>query len=104
MKVRNGFVSNSSSSSFLMYGIVAEEDDLNIKDSEDLYDIAEDLFENELTIYANDNINGIYIGASWDSIKDDETGAEFKSRIESIFKYTLKKDVKCSTIEDSWYD
>lgn len=64
MKIRMGFVSNSSTSSFLIYGT----DDISSEE----YDLISDKYYKEIDYYCP-----YYIGYSmeiiWDSIKDDET-------------------------------
>jgi len=103
MKVRNGFVSNSSSSSFLIYGTtIPIEGEYNWKIREDL--------ENQinekglkLEFHYVDYYDGfIYIGMSWDCIEDDETGAEFKKRVEKECEKLLDKRVDCETFECAW--
>jgi len=47
----------------------------------------------------------IYIGMSWDKIKDDETGRQFKDRVESLIKDCLaNQTIVCETLESAWYD
>jgi hypothetical protein len=87
MKTRSGFVSNSSSSSFLIYGTTVPDDG----DIDDLWgDIEEKLATAELKGYevtgGPDGSDCIYIGKSWASIGDDETGKQFKNRIETELK------------------
>ena len=86
MKTRLGYVSNSSSSSFCIVGIVTELDGDFKQDKDDSdydYDFVERICKNL------DFHRGIYdysedrwiIGKSIKSMKDDETLASFKKRI-----------------------
>lgn len=125
MKIRQGFVSNSSTSSFLMYGI-------GIDSIEDLIKALgmpspeENEYENDLAIeallskklgkekyktiieknkieffnYPEDE--GWWIGASWATVKDDETGKQFKERIQKAIDDTFKEKIKCNTHEEAW--
>jgi hypothetical protein len=100
MKIRNGFVSNSSSSSFLMYGIF--DDDLDYSEREDLASQATDL-----GLHAWNLDHGIYIGLSWDEVANDETGAEFKDRVQRLLVMLLErdpKDLQIRTHQEEWYD
>ena len=123
MKTRNGFVSNSSTTSFCIYGVCIDLDDIreevrknfNIKsddgdvDYDEDYDeyqydnVIEDMAEKDgLECHSPYHDSTKYIGISWASIKDDETGREFKQRIEdTVKKFT---DVECTTYEEAWYD
>ena len=164
MKVRNGFVSNSSSSSFCIYGFEASmpeaDEAIDIlkkikKDNPDFFNkcvnkkIAEykerckrnDYYKSDLAMYeliANIDDESIfsddetknkledflsddaenfysllglsyhamdydcYAGRDWSSVRDDETGLQFKQSVEAIAKYLTKS--KCSTIEEAWYN
>lgn len=96
MKTRNGFVSNSSTSSFCIYGAMVDRNKVN----------EEEMEKWGLEVYYGDSNweqDKIYVGKSWSSIKDDETGAQFKKQIESLLKRLFDID-KCSTIEKAWYD
>lgn len=100
MKIRNGFVSNSSSSSFCIYGAYFEMGDLiervkkmnllteeqleEMEESEEWYDIDNFLSEKtELEIYSDYENECFWIGKSWTSVGDDETGRQFKDGIET---------------------
>ena len=97
MKIRKGFVSNSSSTSFCIYGI-------------HVYDPADDLYEEaeELGLFVRGDQcgDGLYIGKSWTRIGDDETGKEFKESAQVIVNKLSLPDSKkvCSTIQEGWFD
>lgn len=99
MKTRHSLVSNSSTTSFCIYGTeverrVVEEDPQRYK--------AEELEDH----YGNPNYGdeNIFIGISWCNIKDNETGAEFKKRVKDALEKWLGKEVECSTIERAYND
>lgn len=114
MKIRAGFVSNSSTCSFQIYGIVEDvseitellqQKDIMPKDIEDDYDW---YMESEGQKFFADkglDVGLVYeceyvtIGKSWDQIGDDETGKQFKdsilAAIVEIFGEEMKK--KCDT-------
>lgn len=135
MKIRSGFVSNSSSSSFLIYGIQIDEDaaqdavkkaiknghifkdydgnEMTFEDivNEGMYEVTERLCSilpktSSLSIEAPSNYDSIYVGASWDSVKDDETGKEFKNRVFNDIKALGLKVNKTDlgTHAESWYN
>lgn len=109
MKIRNGFVSNSSSSSFLIYGAYMDSDKvreaaakvegMNPEDV-DLYDVC---FEG-LEAHSPDYSDGVYLGLSWDSIGDNQTGAEFKKSVADALEKLFGEPVKCCTHSESWYN
>ena len=135
MRVRFGFVSNSSASSFLIYGVYLEDmSGVTIGD-----EMAASMLE-EINAYrskyssapytsiedwASDDFNGVihgiaksigvayesmpecdgaFIGASWDEVGDEETGAQFKERVRAALVPVLGEDVRCGTIQEAWYD
>ena len=121
MKIRNGFVSNSSTSSFCIYGTTVKRDKIysakifEALDEEDRrYDgweiLEEALEEFNLIEYSDSDWSSVYIGRSWPTIKDDQTAREFKKIIENDIRAFFDKhlpgeklDLSCSTHEEAWY-
>ncbi len=102
MKIRLGFVSNSSTSSFLIYGVCVD-----IVDSDEIEE-AMDAMETSLDTH-NPYGENTYIGISWEEVKDDETGAQFKARVEKAVNSVLDKvdysgERKFTTHEEAWSD
>ena len=44
-----------------------------------------------------------YIGRSWDSVGDDETGKQFKESVETKLAEMLGKKVECCTVSEAWH-
>jgi hypothetical protein len=91
MKIRSGFVSNSSSSSFCILGIVLPED----FDEEKFEEIDEKLWSNrndkdsfylETQCGISDYYDCRLIGKSPDAMKDDETLIQFKEKVVEAIK------------------
>jgi len=105
MKTRNGFVSNSSTSSFLIYGAFFEEEYI-VKHYGD-HDGFEEAFKGSKVAVVYPCVeydSGLYVGLSWDAIEDNETGGQFKEKIKTAIEKVIGKDVECSTHEDAGYD
>lgn len=123
MKIRNGFVSNSSSSSFCIYGIYIKEKDIltceelhkkglidTVNENDEDFDAIDSALtkiglSTHLTPWSCDE-ESVYIGVSWQTVKDDETGAQFKERVEHLVKQVVKKPqkIKCESFEEAYND
>ena len=91
-----GFVSNSSSTSFCIWGAYISGFEGRL--SELLTLIKDTGLEYHQTPW-----NSIAVGRSFSSIKDDETGAQFKQGIVDKLKELGLAD-KCNVCEEAWYD
>lgn len=131
MKIRSGFVSNSSSSSFLIYGTILDQSELKelfftqINDDPELQtQYTKDLLTEELdddldyfeimervssalppnfVIESPYDGDTFFIGRSWDSVGDDETGRQFKRSVEDTIN-ALIENRQYDTHTEAWYD
>jgi len=95
MKIRLGFVSNSSSSSFMIYGVYLPAE---------FYEKAEGC---GLTVDGEGE--DLYcFGLSMDEIGDDETGKQFKKRAHDLLKkFCMDNGIDCPEPEvhtEAWFD
>jgi len=100
MKGRNGFVTNSSSTSFCIVGKFIHEEDLYIdkivevfnkldannqvtKDDviDDLYTIVETI-STTIDVHGGDDCGGYWVGLDISKLQEDETLSAFKSRVQ----------------------
>lgn len=112
MKIRTGFVSNSSSSSFMIYGIMIDHSKFTemfktyLKEGYD-YVEPDDVITREtgLTwLHTPDGEDQWCIGRSWDDIKDDETGRQFKADVETKLSKLGLNTTTIGTKERAWYN
>lgn len=89
MKIRLGYVSNSSSSSFCLFGYAIAEDAVD----EEIYEGIAGRCTRQSGLnyaYGIDQYNGsTCVGLGPESIRDEETGLEFKERIFAAIKATF---------------
>ena len=111
MKIRTNFVSNSSSTSFMIFGIRLFETDLEkltntgyIKDHYETEKGEQLLNETDIGLVNDCDGNVNWIGRCYSTIKDDETGKQFKESTIIKISTLLGKDVSCSLISESWYN
>ena len=101
MKTRNGFISNSSSTSFCICGYYLEKDYFDIDDNPNLHKLGIESYHSP-----NDDDAG-YIGISIDKMEDSETLSDFKERCGNILKELDSEyfqNCKPNIIYDGWYD
>ena len=105
MKIRNGFVSNSSSTSFCIYAAEITQDEFDALDTQEFGQKMKELGLRDWCSNPDRGDNEVFIGRSWDSVKDDETGKQFKESIQKSVKELLGKDkLEFFSHEDSWYN
>ena len=110
MKERNGWVSNSSSSSFLIYGVYLSDETLkkyigDDQDDDHLEDLCKKTGDKRIVYYSPYDTGRAYIGASPDKIRDDETGGQFKASVEKAIRELFKdENLKFGYHQEAWYN
>lgn len=103
MKMRTGFVSNSSSTSFCIYGIYVD-----YKKAINKLNNGKECYEPPLPkgfcSYQRPYDDDFYIGKEWSTIGDNETGLQFKKSVEEELTKLFEEPIRCSTYADGWYD
>lgn len=98
MKTRLGFVSNSSTTSFCIYGTSFSSEDFRAAQEDTSMPNADiwDFVENNSSLSLNVMEDTYYIGEEWCTIGNDETGSQFKARVEA----ELRKLLPSSLLQD----
>lgn len=125
MKARGGFVSNSSTTSFCIYGVYFEDLHQLVEDNQKLKEaILKQDPETDLDNYGDYDMSevisdivglpyypapydndGAFFGRKYSTIDDDETGAEFKKSIrDSIKEFIEVEDKDFGTHDEAWRD
>ena len=116
MKTRNGLVSNSSTTSFCIYGAQLEYDkieklkkflaigDEDIRNGELAEKFNYESPTKDLCIELTSAFDGeqLYAGRSWSCIGDDETGKQFKDSVEKAIESIIGEKIKCGTHNEAW--
>ena len=94
MKVRTGFVSNSSSSSFCIFGAVLPENTEEISLPSEL----------EYSYGISDYYDSILVGTAPWNMKEDETRKQFEERVTKEIKKTFGPNIECRWHIDGGYN
>ena len=120
MKIRSDFVSNSSSTSFMIIGCALDRIDIQESiantpatnsgenNEYDEYDMLEKIESYGLTVRRgiNDYYDMFVAGLEYDDMKDNETKSEFENRVKTLLKkvFPKKLDVNVQLCVDAGYD
>lgn len=108
MKIRQGFVSNSSTTSFCIYGtrMSAPYDEQR---EDEFYDADDELCEkcDKLGLYCNSSPwdSEHWVGLEFTDMHDDETRKQFEARVEHmLFTHFGIKPKECGVYKEAWRD
>jgi len=111
MKTRIGFVSNSSSTSFSIFGVEKyldyqeDEDDDDYDDygkSKEVQDIQRKAVKAGLEFYYDYEQPCYAVGLSWCNIGGEETGNQFMAKVNKKIAEVMGETTECRTIESEY--
>lgn len=105
MKIRNGFVSNSSSTSFCICGMVYE--GKLPEDIEDLIKSHNNLkseLDPSISTYYDPNCEDVYVGIDIENMESFETRSEFEQRCKRILQNVFPELKGVYFHYDGWYN
>jgi hypothetical protein len=81
MKIRQGFVSNSSTTSFCIMGVAIDHPDFPEDHKYHEWDFYEVCEKNDLECYSMEYRSDYFVGLAPQNMKDDETVRDLKNRV-----------------------